>query len=64
MIDSRYAVLTKETWPSWRGDVRQGVVHILRSVKMGQDEFQLGKTKLFIKAPESVSKASFVNAWA
>ena len=50
----RYALLTKETWPQWRGDVRQGVIHILKSVSMAQDEYQLGKSKLFIKAPESV----------
>ncbi|XP_072917472.1 myosin IEb isoform X2 [Hemitrygon akajei] len=50
----RYAILTKETWPSWRGDERQGVTHLLRSVNMDQDQFQLGKHKVFIKAPESL----------
>ncbi len=56
MTLSRYAILTKETWPQWRGDVRQGVEHILRSVNMNQEEFQMGKSKLFIKAPESVRR--------
>ncbi|XP_039662829.1 LOW QUALITY PROTEIN: myosin IEb [Perca fluviatilis] len=50
----RYAILTKETWPRWRGDERQGVMHLLKSVNMDQDQFQLGKTKVFIKAPESL----------
>ncbi|KAF7641305.1 hypothetical protein LDENG_00285630, partial [Lucifuga dentata] len=50
----RYAILTKETWPLWRGDERQGVLHLLSSVNMDQDQFQLGKTKVFIKAPESL----------
>ncbi|MEQ2161357.1 hypothetical protein GOODEAATRI_008889 [Goodea atripinnis] len=50
---NRYAILTKESWPTWRGDERQGVLHLLRSVSMDQDQFQLGKTKIFIKAPES-----------
>ncbi|XP_055359375.1 myosin IEb isoform X2 [Betta splendens] len=50
----RYAILTKETWPQWRGDERQGVLHLLSSVNMDQDQFQLGKTKVFIKAPESL----------
>jgi hypothetical protein len=61
----RYALLTKETWPQWRGDVREGVVHILRSVSMAKGEFQLGKSKLFIKAPESVrfkSRGSFLTS--
>lgn len=50
----RYAILTKETWPRWRGEERQGVMHLLNSVHMDQDQFQLGKTKVFIKAPESL----------
>ncbi|XP_042280891.1 myosin IEb [Thunnus maccoyii] len=50
----RYAILTKETWPSWRGEERKGVLHLLNSVNMDQDQFQLGKTKVFIKAPESL----------
>ncbi|MEQ2158883.1 hypothetical protein GOODEAATRI_016781, partial [Goodea atripinnis] len=49
----RYAILTRETWPGWRGDQRQGVLHLLHSVNMDQDQFQLGKAKVFIKAPES-----------
>ena len=50
----RYAILTKETWPQWKGDERQGVLHLLNCVNMDQDQFQLGKAKVFIKAPESV----------
>lgn len=51
----RYAILTKATWPSWKGDEKQGVLHLLQSVNMDSDQFQLGKSKVFIKAPESVS---------
>ncbi|KAM5171054.1 unconventional myosin-Ie isoform 2-T2 [Mantella aurantiaca] len=50
----RYAILTKETWPMWRGDEKKGVLHLLHSVNMEPDQFQLGKTKVFIKAPESL----------
>lgn len=50
----RYAILTKETWPQWRGDPRQGITHIMKSVSMDPDQFQMGRTKVFIKAPESV----------
>ncbi|MBN3300010.1 MYO1E protein, partial [Amia calva] len=50
----RYAILTRETWPQWRGEERQGVLHLLRSVNMDSDQYQLGKTKIFIKAPESL----------
>ncbi|XP_022056513.1 unconventional myosin-Ie isoform X1 [Acanthochromis polyacanthus] len=51
---NRYAILTKESWPTWRGDEKQGVLHLLRSVSMDQDQFQLGRSKIFIKAPESL----------
>lgn len=50
----RYAVLTKETFPKWRGNIKEGIVHILNSVGMDKDQYQLGKTKVFIKAPESL----------
>ncbi|XP_004687789.1 PREDICTED: unconventional myosin-Ie [Condylura cristata] len=50
----RYAILTKATWPSWRGDEKQGVLHLLQSVNMDSDQFQLGRSKVFIKAPESL----------
>ena len=51
----RYAILTPETYPYWRGDPRQGITHIMNSVQMEDDQWQLGKTKVFIKNPESVS---------
>uniref|UniRef100_A0A9L0IVM6 Myosin IE n=1 Tax=Equus asinus TaxID=9793 RepID=A0A9L0IVM6_EQUAS len=50
----RYAILTKATWPSWKGDEKQGVLHLLQSVNMDSDQFQLGRSKVFIKAPESL----------
>ncbi|XP_061452003.1 unconventional myosin-Ie isoform X1 [Rhineura floridana] len=50
----RYAILTKATWPSWKGDEKQGVLHLLHSVNVDPDQYQLGRTKVFIKAPESL----------
>ncbi|XP_075570293.1 LOW QUALITY PROTEIN: unconventional myosin-Ie [Pelecanus crispus] len=50
----RYAILTKATWPSWKGEEKQGVLHLLQSVNMDSDQYQLGKSKVFIKAPESL----------
>ncbi|XP_034243725.1 unconventional myosin-Ie-like isoform X2 [Thrips palmi] len=51
----RYAILTKESWPSWRGREDEGVRHVLAAsgLKEGH-EFQLGKSKVFIKNPESI----------
>ncbi|GLD49787.1 unconventional myosin-If-like protein, partial [Lates japonicus] len=49
----RYAILTAETWPCWRGPEQQGVLHLLRSVNMDTDQYQMGRTKVFVKNPES-----------
>ncbi|KZC09955.1 Unconventional myosin-Ie, partial [Dufourea novaeangliae] len=48
----RYAILTKQTWPRWSGDDKQGVEWILGSLHIDRSQYQLGKTKLFIKLPE------------
>ncbi|NXG55678.1 MYO1F protein, partial [Hemiprocne comata] len=50
----RYAILTPETWPCWRGDERQGVQHLLSSVNMDPDQYQMGRSKVFVKNPESL----------
>ncbi|XP_041086122.1 unconventional myosin-If-like isoform X2 [Polyodon spathula] len=50
----RYAILTAETWPCWRGDERQGVQHLLRAVNMDADQYQMGQSKVFVKNPESL----------
>ena len=46
---SRYAILSKETWPVWTGDVRQGISIIMNVVKMDSTQYQLGRTKCFVK---------------
>ncbi|XP_006032794.1 unconventional myosin-Ie-like [Alligator sinensis] len=50
----RYAILTPETWPAWRGEERQGVLHLLQAVNVDPGQFELGCSKVFIKAPESL----------
>uniref|UniRef100_A0A673II99 Osteoclast-stimulating factor 1 n=1 Tax=Sinocyclocheilus rhinocerous TaxID=307959 RepID=A0A673II99_9TELE len=50
----RNAILTAETWPCWQGAEQQGVLHLLRSVNMDTDQYQMGRTKVFIKNPESL----------
>ena len=55
---TRYEILTEETSPKnrkqFRGGVQQAVEVILRSVQMETSQYQLGKSKLFIKDPASV----------
>uniref|UniRef100_A0AAR2J0Y6 Osteoclast-stimulating factor 1 n=1 Tax=Pygocentrus nattereri TaxID=42514 RepID=A0AAR2J0Y6_PYGNA len=50
----RYSILTPETYPYWRGEEKQGVLHLLRSVNMDTDQYQMGRTKIFVKNPESL----------
>ncbi|KAJ3148444.1 Unconventional myosin-Ie [Geranomyces variabilis] len=50
----RFAILTKETFPTWNGRTEDGIKHIMESVHMETSEWQLGRTKLFIKSPESL----------
>jgi myosin-1 len=50
----RYAVLTSETFPQWHGTVTDGIKHLMNSVNMEPDQWQLGRTKVFVKNPESL----------
>ncbi|XP_041967464.1 unconventional myosin-If [Alosa sapidissima] len=50
----RYAILTAETWPGWCGREEDGVLHLLRSVNMDTDQYQMGRSKVFVKNPESL----------
>ena len=34
----RYALLTPETFPKWRGEAKAGVKHLLRAVHMDDDQ--------------------------
>ena len=52
----RYAILTPETYPTWRGDPKGGIKHLMNTVNMDPDQWQLGKHKVFVKNPESVSQ--------
>jgi len=51
---NRYAIISKQTWPAWRGDPRAGIKIVMEAVNMDTAEYQLGKSKVFIKTPESV----------
>ncbi|KAJ3300326.1 Unconventional myosin-Ie [Borealophlyctis nickersoniae] len=50
----RFAILTKETWPAWHGHPHEGIKHIMQSVDMDSKEWQIGRSKIFIKSPESL----------
>uniref|UniRef100_A0A0K0F7H5 Myosin-IB (inferred by orthology to a D. melanogaster protein) n=1 Tax=Strongyloides venezuelensis TaxID=75913 RepID=A0A0K0F7H5_STRVS len=50
----RYAILTSQTWPKWNGDIKKGCEIICTSCGLENDQFQLGRNKIFIKNPASL----------
>ncbi|RKO84221.1 P-loop containing nucleoside triphosphate hydrolase protein, partial [Blyttiomyces helicus] len=50
----RFAILTRETFPTWTGHPHDGIKHIMASVDMDPKEWQIGTSKLFVKSPESL----------
>jgi len=53
----RFGILSPQTYPEWKGNDRDGCRQILKSIseKMGlsKEEAQLGKSKIFIRQPET-----------
>ena len=49
----RYGVINKESM-FWKGPTDKGIDIIMRTANLDKDQYQLGKTKIFIKEPASV----------
>ena len=49
----RYGIVSKKTI-FWKGPVDQGIKIIMNTVNIDNEQYQMGKSKIFIKAPESV----------
>lgn len=50
----RYAIVTAQTWPSYSGAPQKACEIICDSVHMEKNQYQMGKSKIFIKNPESL----------
>lgn len=51
----RYKPLCPETWPNWKGpDAKSGVKALCEHLGYSVDDFELGKTKLFIRLPRTL----------
>lgn len=50
----RYRVCSSQTWPNWSGDYFSAAEVILGVLNLEPGGFSKGKTKIFIRAPESV----------
>jgi myosin-1 len=51
-------MLTTRTWPHWKGDEKEGAKIILEALKLKRQDYEFGKTKIFIRQPVTVSLAN------
>ncbi|XP_068100962.1 unconventional myosin-Ib isoform X3 [Hyperolius riggenbachi] len=52
----RYKMLSKQTWPHWKGPARVGVEVLLNDLEIPKEEFSFGKSKIFIRNPRTLFK--------
>ncbi|KAG8122494.1 hypothetical protein E2320_017991 [Naja naja] len=50
----RYKSLCPETWPTWNGKPQEGVAALLKHLGFKQEEYKLGRTKIFIRFPKTL----------
>jgi len=50
----RYKALCPKTWPSYKGPAKDGVALIMKEMRLGPDDYRLGKTKVFIRSPKTL----------
>lgn len=52
----RYKMLCDQTWPKWSGPMQQGCELIVKSLSIPSSEYRMGKTKIFIKSANTLTK--------
>eukprot|EP00179_Madagascaria_erythrocladioides_P014805 CAMPEP_0198364584 /NCGR_PEP_ID=MMETSP1450-20131203/153739_1 /TAXON_ID=753684 ORGANISM="Madagascaria erythrocladiodes, Strain CCMP3234" /NCGR_SAMPLE_ID=MMETSP1450 /ASSEMBLY_ACC=CAM_ASM_001115 /LENGTH=1082 /DNA_ID=CAMNT_0044072023 /DNA_START=157 /DNA_END=3405 /DNA_ORIENTATION=- len=50
----RYKMLAPQCWPEWRGGARDGTAALVAALQIPAAKHQMGKTKLFLKDPQSL----------
>lgn len=50
----RYKMLSKKSWPKWKDTPRAGTELLLKEHSIKDEEFRLGKTKIFIRNPKTL----------
>ncbi|XP_046840853.1 unconventional myosin-Ic-like [Xenia sp. Carnegie-2017] len=50
----RYKALCPETWPVWEGSAKDGVLKLCQHLKYKNEEYKMGKTKIFIRNPQTL----------
>uniref|UniRef100_A0ABM5ERI8 Unconventional myosin-Ib isoform X5 n=1 Tax=Pogona vitticeps TaxID=103695 RepID=A0ABM5ERI8_9SAUR len=52
----RYKMLCKQTWPHWKGPARAGVEVLFNELEVPNEEFSMGRSKIFIRNPRTLFK--------
>jgi myosin-1 len=50
----RFKLVCPHTYPVWNGSVKDGIHEILLYAGVTAEEFEFGRTKVFIKNPQTV----------
>lgn len=50
----RYKCLSKDTWPNYRGQAREGVQRIVEDMNYDKEDYRMGNTKIFIRFPKTL----------
>lgn len=53
----RYGLVCNDTFPSWGGAPRDGVKKVMDAIGASSSAYQFGKTKIFIKEPQTLYSA-------
>ena len=56
----RYKMLSVMTWPHWSSTAIEGVARLLRDLAISATEYAYGRTKIFIKNPQTVQFISSI----
>ncbi|KAK2166168.1 hypothetical protein LSH36_41g12014 [Paralvinella palmiformis] len=48
----RYKSLCPQTWPRFNGPAKEGVHQLCQHLNYGEDDYKMGKTKIFIRLPK------------
>ncbi|CAI5438217.1 unnamed protein product [Caenorhabditis angaria] len=51
---NRYAIISEKTWPNYNGDPQRACEIICDTVHIDKTQYQMGRSKIFIKNPESL----------